>query len=393
MSNARVYLDHAATAPQDKRVTEIMRKIGAEAYGNPSSIHKEGVFAKKILEEARKSIADILCAHADEIIFTGGGTEANNIAVFGTVAAMDTLQKSHIIVSNIEHPSVLECVRELERRGTEITYLPVSSEGIVSANSVKEALRENTVLVSVMYANNEIGTIQPIAEIAKIVRKFRTKNHQLKTKNSLLFHTDACQATNYLDMNVSRLGVDIMTWNASKIYGPKGVGALFVKRGVKLSPQIFGGGQEGGIRSGTENVAAIVGFAEAMKIAEKMKEKESSRLVKLRDFFISEVLVKIPDTVLNGSRSMRLPNSANISFLGADAEEIVIWLDAQGIAISTGSACANISKDGKVSDVILALDGDRIRAMGAVRFTLGRGTKKEDIDHVITELLKLLREK
>ncbi len=380
MSN-RIYLDHAATAPEDKRVLEVMRKISAETYGNPSSIHKEGVAAKKILEEARKNIADILRARPDEIIFTSGGTESNNLAIFG---AMGDVSKAHIIVSSIEHPSVLECVRELERRGVEVTYVPVESDGIVSPKSVKNALRENTALVSVMYANNEIGTVQPIAEIAKIIRQ------RNKAGGKALFHTDACQAVNYLDMNVLKLGVDLMTFNASKIYGPKGIGALFVKRGVKLAPQIFGGGQERGLRSGTENVPAIAGFAEAMRIAEKMKWKESARLVKLRDFFISEILSKTPDTVLNGSANERLPNNVNISFLGADAEEVIIALDARGIAASTGSACANIGREGKVSDVILALDGDRIRAMGSVRFTLGRGTKKEDIARVMRELCDIM---
>lgn len=376
----RIYLDHAATTPVDKRVIEVMQKVGAETYGNPSSVHKEGVLANKVLESARKNIADILHAHSDEIIFTSGGTEANNLAIFGTVH--DT-QKAHIIVSNIEHPSVLECVRELERRGTEVTYLPVSSDGVVSPKSVKDAFRENTVLVSVMYANNEIGTIQPIVDIAKIICQHN------KTGGKTLFHTDACQATNYLDMNVLKLGVDMMTINASKIYGPKGIGALFVKREVKLSLQIFGGEQERGFRAGTENVVAIVGFAEAMRLTEKMKEKESVRVLKLRDVFIHEVLTKIPDTVLNGSVSERLPNNANISFLGADAEEMVITLDARGIAASTGSACANISREGKVSEVILAIDNDRIRARGSVRFTLGRGTTKQDVAQTVNELSKM----
>lgn len=393
MSNVkRIYLDHAATTPQESRVLEIMRKVGAEVYGNPSSIHKEGVMAKKVLEEAKRSVADILHAHPDEIIFTSGGTESNNLAIFGTIENIWTSdvqiknnRRAHIIVSNIEHPSVLECVREIERRGAEVTYLPISSDGIVSSKSVKEALRGNTVLVSVMYANNEIGMIQPIGEIAKVIRQHN------KAGGKVVFHTDACQAVNYLDMNVLKLGVDMMTFNASKIYGPKGIGALFVKRGVTLAPQIFGGGQEGGVRSGTENVAAIAGFAEAVRIAEKMKEKESVRLAKLRDFLIHEILTKIPDTVLNGSASERLPNNANISFLGADAEEMVIALDARGIAASTGSACANISRDGKVSSVILALDGDRIRAMGSVRFTFGRETKKEDIVRTVNELLVIMK--
>lgn len=389
MQNAkRIYLDHAATAPEDKRVVEVVRKASAETYGNPSSLHQEGVLARKVLETGRKSIADILCVRRDEIVFTSGGTESNNIAIFG---AVNDPQKAHIIVSRIEHPSVLECVRELERGGAAVTYVPADSDGLVSPKSVKDALRENTVLVSIMYANNEIGTIQPIAGIAKVIRQFNETRDKGQETRKTLFHTDACQAINYLPMNVLKLSVDLMTFNASKIYGPKGTGALFIKRGIKLTPHIFGGGQEGGLRSGTENVSAIAGFAEAMRVAEKMKEKESARLVKLRDFFIHEILRKIPDTVLNGSIVERLPNNANISFLGMDAEEIVIGLDARGIAVSTGSACANIAGEGKVSHVVLALDGDRIRAMGSVRFTLGRGTKKEDVVRTVRELCDILK--
>ncbi len=376
----RIYLDHAASTPLDKKVLKIQGEA-LEKYGNPSSIHQEGVWAKKMLAEARKDIADILHAQSDEIIFTGGGTEANNLAIFGAIAEP---KKSHLIVSAIEHPSVLECARELERRGAEVTYLSVDSYGLVSPRSVKEALRENTVLVSVMYANNEIGTVQPIAEIAKVIREHN------RAGGKTLFHTDACQATNYLDMNVLKLGVDLMTINASKIYGPKGVGALFVKRGAALAPIIFGGGQERGMRSGTENIPLIVGFAEAMKIAESMKEKESSRLTNLRDFFVSEIRKKIPNVVLNGSAEKRLPNNVNISFLGIDAEEMVINLDARGIACSTKSACANISHDGQVSHVLEAIGADTERSRSAVRFTLGRGTKKSDIQYTVNELAKIV---
>jgi cysteine desulfurase len=338
--------------------------------------------------EARKEIAQILDARADEIIFTSGGTEGNNLAFFGTVSSP---KDSHLIVSAIEHPSVLECARELEKRGAEVTYLLPDAEGIISAKSVKEALRENTVLVSVMYANNEIGTIQPIAEIAKVIREWRkAKSQKLKAESFLFFHTDACQATNYLPMNVLKLGVDLLTFNASKIYGPKGIGALYAKRGTKLAPIVFGGGQERGLRSGTEDSALVKGFAEAMRITEKMKEKESARLAKLRDFFIQEIRAKISGTVLNGSSACRLPNNVNISFPGADAEQLVIQLDAFGIAVGTGSACANISGAGKVSHVLTAIGADRFRAAEAVRFTLGRETKKEDLLYAISTILSLV---
>ncbi len=373
----RIYLDNAATTPIDQRVLLAMQKIATETYGNPSSLYKEGVEAKKLLSEARKDIAETIGANPDEIIFTSGGTESNNLAIFGMVREP---KNAHIIVSSVEHASVLECVKELEKRGAEITHLPVNGDGIVSVKDVREAIKENTVLVSVMYANNEIGTIQPISEIAKIIRH---------SKSRPIFHTDACQAVNYLDMNVLHLGVDLMTFNASKIYGPKGVGALFVKRGIKISPILFGGGQEKGIRSGTENVSGVKGFAEAMKITEELKEKESARLTKLRDFFIKELVKKIPSALLNGSRENRLPNNVNISISGTDAEELVIILDAHGIACSTGSACANISADGKVSHVVEALGFGRNRAASSLRFTLGRETKEEDLVFVLKEFSNL----
>jgi len=375
----RIYLDNAATTPIDKRVLSVMRKISTESYGNPSSLHKEGVEAKKLLSEARHDIAKTIGANPDEIIFTSGGTESNNLAIFGTVREP---KKSHIIASSIEHASVLECVKELEKRGAEVTYLSVSGGGIVSAKDIKKAIKENTALISIMYANNEIGTIQPISEIAKIIRHSKSKP---------LFHTDACQATNYLDMNVLRLGVDLMTFNASKIYGPKGIGVLFVKRGTELSQILFGGGQEKGIRSGTENIAGVKGFAEAMKVAEQMKKKETARLTKLRDFFTAEVMKKIPNAVLNGSKENRLPNNVNFSISGTDAEELVVQLDARGIACSTGSACANISNEGKVSHVIEALGFGRGRAVSSLRFTLGRDTEKEDLIFTANELSKILK--
>lgn len=387
--HVRIYLDNAATTKPDQRVLLVMEEAARETYGNPSSLHKEGVLAKKMLAEARKDVADVLHAEPSEIIFTGGGTEGNNLALFGAVTDP---KSSHIIVSAIEHPSVLECARELEKRGAEVTYLLPDQEGIISAKSVQGALRENTVLVSVMYANNEIGTVQPIAEIAKVIREWRkAKSQKLKAESFLSFHTDACQAANYLSMNVLKLGVDLLTMNASKIYGPKGVGALYVKRGTKLAPAVFGGGQEGGIRSGTENLPGVIGFSEALRITEKMKEKESVRLSRLRDFFVRGIFAKFPNAVLNGSATERLPNNVNISFPGVDGEQLVIWLDARGIAASTGSACANISDTGKVSHVLIAIGVDTPRAAGTVRFTLGRETRKEDILQTVSALQNIVK--
>lgn len=384
----RVYLDHAAATPLDPRVFAAMKPFLTKESGNPSALYREGVAAKDALLLARKKIAQILFAHPDEIIFTGSGTEGNNLAIQGIINSVrekDKEKKLHIITSAIEHPSVLSVCQTLERQGVAVSYVGVDRNGIIKLDELKKALRKETVLVSVMYANNEIGTVEPIREIAKIIRGWR-KHH-----NTLFpyFHTDACQAANYLSLHVERLGVDLLTLNGSKMYGPKGVGALFVRRGVSLSPIMYGGGQEQGLRPGTENVAGIVGLAEALSVAEKMKEKESKRLTTLRNHFISSILKKIPGVILNGDQVARLPNNVNLSIPEIESDQLIIELDAHGVAASARSACKSMDEEG--SHVIMALGRSVVGTESGIRFTLGRSTVKKDIDYVIAVLPQLVK--
>ena len=380
----QVYLDHAATTPLDPRVKEVMEPYMTDAYGNPSSFHSEGKKAKDAIDAARTSVAGVLGAHADEILFTSGGTESDNLAVLGIARAQG---KGHIIASTIEHQAVMESVVHLEKKeGFEVTYVPVDKLGVVNPDDVEKALRPDTVLVTIMMANNEIGTIEPIAEIGNRIQKYR----KAAGTKFPLFHTDACQAAGALDLNVEKLHVDLLTFNGSKIYGPKGVGALYVKRGIKLTPLIFGGAQEKGIRPGTENVAGIVGLAKALQIAEVEKASEAARLIPLREKLIKGILETIPKTRLNCHATERLPNNVNISIMDLEGEALLLYLDAQGVYASTGSACTSASLD--PSHVILALGMPYEVAHGSIRFTLGRSTTAEDIDYVL-EVLPPLVEK
>lgn len=365
------------------RITRITKRLinldTAAGSDNPSSIHVAGVRAGRALGEARQTVAQILDAHDNEIIFTSGGTEANNLAIFGLTKSLKT---GHIITTKIEHASILEPCRQLEREGFSVTYLPVKSDGLIDLKELAQVLRPDTVLVSIGYANNEIGVIQPIREISRV------KNFK---KLQAIFHSDACQAPSFLNLNVNQLGIDMLTLNSSKIYGPKGVGCLYVRRGINLQPILYGGGQERGQRSGTENVSAIVGFAKALEQCAKRREKESARLIKLRDYFIECLLMLGGNSsqqavILNGSRTSRLPNNVNVSFVGADSEFVVLNLDARGVLAASGSACSAHEK--LASHVIMALG---IQAGNAVRFTLGRDTKKSDLDYVLKILPDILK--
>ena len=381
----RIYMDHAAAAPMDKRVKKAMEPYWTENFGNPNALYKEGLIARNAVETAREDIAKILGARAKEIIFTNGGTESDNLAIFGIAK---NFKSGHIITTKFEHHAVLNSCKRLEKEGFEVTYLDVGKEGVINPKDVAKVLKPETILVSIMYANNEIGTVQPIREIAKAIRDFKKKNKS----NFPLFHTDACQAPGYLDLNVERLGVDLLTLNGSKIYGPKGIGLLYVKNGINLEPILYGGEQERKLRPGTENVPAIVGLAEALKIADKDREKESARLVKLRDYFIGRLIGEIPKTVLNGHAAERLPNNINVSILDAEGESIVLYLDEAGVACSTGSACTSESLE--PSHVILAIGKPHAYAHGAMRFSLGRSTTKKDIDYVmkvLPDIIKKLR--
>ncbi|MCC7523015.1 aminotransferase class V-fold PLP-dependent enzyme [Candidatus Uhrbacteria bacterium] len=384
-----IYLDHAATTPLDPRVLQAMQPFFSDDFGNPSSFHALGVRAKDAVSEARETVAVLLGAHADEIIFTSGGTESNNLAISGVIKRWQGEGIPHVITSAVEHHSVLEPLMSMDRKKEiELTILGVDRTGKVSVEDAAKALKSNTVLISIMIANNEIGTIQPIADIGREILKWRKAHASLYP----YLHTDACQATGFLDLNVDKLHADLLTLNGSKIYGPKGVGALYVRRGTKLQPFFIGGGQERNIRPGTENVPGIAGLAKAFELVQADRERESARLTALRDK-LAFGLLQIPKTVLNGHPIDRLPNSVNISFIDIEGEAAVLYLDAEGIMASTGSACASASLD--PSHVILATGLSYEGAHGSIRFTLGHSTTEADIDKVIEVMpgiVKRLRE-
>jgi cysteine desulfurase len=389
-----IYLDNAALTPVDPRVLREMAKVSKADIGNPSSIHHAGVAAKKIADAARARIAQALHAHADEIIFTGSGTEANNLAIFGVVEAYlaknkdKTFSDVHIIVSAIEHASILEPVRQLEKKGVRAEYVPVTREGIIDVITFKKMLTPETLLVSVMMANNEIGTIQPISDIVKIVRDFKNTN---KTAYPLV-HTDASQAVLYTDINLEKIGVDMLTIDSHKVYGPRGVGVLFARRSVllekEIAPMVYGGGQEDGIRPGTENIPGIAGFAKAMEIAVAEREKEIARITKLRDYFFKGILKISPSAVVIGAYTpgdyqSRLVNNVNIHFPDTDHEFLLLKLDARGIMCSTKSSCL---KDEDESYVLRALDPEEGGIRESLRFTLGRYTTKQDLDYTLKNI-------
>jgi len=373
-----IYLDNAAATSVDSKVKKEMEKYFLKEYGNPGSFNTVGLRAKEAVDTARKKVAKIIVAAPGEIIFTGSGTESINLAIKGTARVLKKKGKgNHIITSTIEHHAVLDTCKYLaDEEGFEVTYVKVNKFGLVDPKDVEAAIKGSTILISIMYANNEIGTIQPVSEIGRIARK-----------HNILFHTDACQA-GMLDLNVERLNVDLMTLNGNKIYGPKGTGMLYVKKGTPIQPIVHGGGQEFGLRSGTENVAGIVGFATALEIVRKEKEKEAKRLVKLRDQLIRGVL-KIPKTILNGHPTKRLPNNVNISILNVEGESILLELNEYGICAASGSACTSKSLD--PSHVLLAIGLPAEIAHGSLRFTLGKRTTGKDVDKVIKTLPRVVQ--
>jgi cysteine desulfurase len=354
-----------------------MKPYFSDDFENASALYSGAQKTKQAIENSRAATAKFLNCSSDEVVFTSGGTESDNLAIFGS---LKTFKKGHIITTIIEHPAVLEPLKELEKRGFDVTYLKPGKSGIITVKQVKDALRSDTLLVSIMYANNEIGTIQPIKEISKVIRNF--KNSQLAIRNSQLdiyplFHTDACQATGYLNMNVVDLGVDLLTLNGSKIYAPKGVGVLFIKQGIKISPLMLGGEQEMGLRAGTENVSSIVGLSKALSIISK---KDYIHEKKLQDYLISKLL-KINNIRLNGSIK-RLPNNINISVEGIEGESLVLYLDRKGIEIATGSACS--SKSLEPSRIITAISNEEI-AHSSLRITIGRFTTRAELDIFLKE--------
>src|SRR3989344_2427102 len=392
-----IYLDYAATTPVHPLVKKEMDLYWTKEFGNPGGLYKEGVAAQKAIFQSREGIARALGARSQEIFFTSGGTEANSLAIFGLVE--DLLEKRlflhelHFITSTIEHPSVLECFKALQKKGASVSYVGVTEEGALKLSELKKELKNNTVLVSVMYANNEMGAIQPIAEIAKAIRQHR-KNGAVDARLGSIhapfpfFHTDASQVLLFEKLDVKKYGVDMVTIDGHKIYGPKGIGALYVKNGVPLSPIFHGGSQERGLRPGTESVPLIVGLAKAVELAGKRRVKESARLRTLRDYFI-EKLLELPGVVLNGGMEYRLPNNVNISIPGMDNEWVVLQLDAKGISAGTKSAC--LSEKERGSYVVAALGKNKAVSESTIRFSLGNATTKRDVQYILAVLKDIVR--
>ncbi|KKR29885.1 MAG: hypothetical protein A3A96_01500 [Candidatus Zambryskibacteria bacterium RIFCSPLOWO2_01_FULL_39_39] len=418
----RVFLDYASITPVDSKVEEEMRKVQKKFWANPSSLHTEGEEAKTLLEEARINIARVLRCRGSELFFTSGGTESLNIAILGVLKSQgqffqgsplktlapkgDPLILPHIIVGAIEHPAVLEPIKFLlKNKEVEVSFIYPDRSGRINPESIKKEIKENTILVIVQHANNEIGTIEPIQKISRIIKEFKQKNNFKYP----YFLVDASQSALYEDVSLERLGADLLVLDGIKIYGPRGMGLLAVKHGVSISPIVFGGGQEGGLRSGTENVAGAVGLAKALEIAMKMREKESLRLTRLRDYSITKIIKEIPNASLNGGLENRLPNNINVCFGSGprglplkdfapkgspqsnplDSEFLVIKLDTLGFAVSAASACHTLSLENG-SYVIESL-GRSECASSSLRITLGRDSKKSDLDKFISALKKVIK--
>lgn len=383
--NNFIYLDHAATTPVDDLVFKAMKPYYSEKYGNASSIHSFGQEAIRAVDNAREVVSKYLNCNSEEIIFTSGATESNNFAIKGIIEK-STLQKPHVITSKIEHHCVLETIEYLEKKGKiEATYLDVDTEGVVNINSVHDNIKDNTLLVSIMYVNNEVGTIQPIKEIGNLLQKIN-KNR----KNKIYFHTDAVQAVGYLSCDVQYLGVDLLSLSAHKFYGPKGVGALYIKKNTKIEPFHHGGAHEFGYRSGTLNVPSIVGLGKAIELLQTEEyKKKIKKIEKLRDKLIENILKNIPNVKLNGSRKKRVPSNVNFRFKNIEGESIMLGLDFENIYTSTGSACA--SGNLKPSHVLLALGIPQEEAHGSLRITLGKDNTEKEIAKVIKVLPKIVR--
>jgi cysteine desulfurase len=378
MTERHIYLDHAATTPVDERVVAAMLPYFTEQFGNPSSIHRLGRSALEALDDAREAVAAVLGASRKEIIFTGGGSEADNLAIKGVALAQRQAGRgAHIVISAIEHHAVLHSAEYLQAFGFEVTVLPVDADGLVGPDALRAALRPDTVLASIMYANNEIGVIQPLAQLGAICHE-----------RGVPLHTDAVQAAGSLALNVRELNVDLLSLAAHKFYGPKGVGVLYARHGTPLLPQINGGGQERRRRAGTENIAGIVGMATALRLAEQQREQYAAHCATLRERLLTGLLGSIPHSYLNGHPTQRLPNNANVAFDYVEGESVLLLLDQHGIAASSGSACTSGSLE--ASHVLLALGMPAERAIGSVRFTIGASTTAADIDYVLDVLPPLI---
>ena len=371
-----IYMDHSATSPVDPEVFEAMKPYFTDSFGNASTLYSLGRDARKAMESAREEVALIIGAETKDIIFTSGGTESDNIAIKGTAYKLKN-KGNHIITSDIEHPAVDETCKYLEKNGFEVTYLPVYEDGIVKVSDLEAAITDKTILITIMHANNEIGTIQPIKEIGKIAQD-----------KGIYFHTDAVQTVGKIPVDVKELGVDMLSLSSHKLYGPKGVGALYIKKGVRIEPIMHGGGHERGIRPGTENVAGIVGLGKACSLARENIERDAQKLSNLRDRLIKGVLEQNEDSYLNGHRTKRLPNNANFRFTGIEGESLFLHLDSKGIASSTGSACSSTKLE--PSHVLTAIGLEEVEAHGSLRISLGHENTEEDIDFTISAIKEVV---
>jgi cysteine desulfurase len=369
----RIYLDHNATTPVHPAVADRIAASLRDEFGNASSVHHFGQRAKSVIDQARSAVAALIGGDSTEVVFTGGGTESDNFAIRGAAEALEAAGRRHLIASSIEHEAVLNTLRALARRGWRTTLLPMDQTGIVSPEALRAAMTDDTALVSVMHANNEIGTIQPIAELAAIAHERRA-----------LFHTDAVQSAGKIPVDVKALGVDVLSLSAHKFYGPKGVGAIWIRRGTRLVPMVTGGKHERGRRAGTENVPGIAGMGVAAELARAKMAEEGTRLAALRDRLDERILQAVPGTAINGARSPRVPNTTNISFERVEAESLLIALDLEGIAVSTGSACSSGTLE--PSHVLKAMGLPTHRTQNSIRFSLGAANTEAEIDRVIVVL-------
>ena len=371
-----IYLDNNATTKTDEEVVKTMMPYLLDNYGNPSSIYKLGRENRKVVEESREKIAEILNCKPDEIYFTSGGSESDNTAIRG-IAYSYKNKGNHIITSKIEHPAVLETCKQLEKEGFEVSYISVGENGIINLEELKNAIKPTTTLITIMFANNEIGTIQPIEEIGKIAKE-----------HNIIFHTDSVQAVGNIEIDVEKLNIDSLSLSAHKFYGPKGIGVLYVKKEIKFNKFINGGHQERNKRAGTENVAGIVGLAKAMELAYRELEEHNKKIKELRDYYVSQVKEKIPYIKINGDMEKRLPGNSNISFRFIEGESLLLNLDLKGICASSGSACTSGSLD--PSHVLLAIGLPHEIAHGSLRISIGKYNTKEEIDYVVESLVEIV---
>ena len=381
-SEKLIYVDHAATTPVREEVLSAMLPYFSGAFGNPSGLYTVAQEARKAVDDSREAVARCLSARMSEVVFTSGGTESDNAAVKGVAFAMRNVGK-HVITTAVEHHAVLHACHQLEQFGFDVTYLPVDEYGLVDPDDVGRAITDQTVLVSVMLANNEIGTVQPISDISRVVKAEAARRGQ-----TITMHTDAVQGGTFLDLDVKVLGVDMLSLSAHKFYGPKGVGALYVRRGTPFEPLQIGGGQERQRRSGTENVPGIVGMAEALRLAAEDRESESKRLAGLRDKIAAGIGQAVEDVYFNGHPTHRLPNNVNVSFKGVEGEPVLLGLDFAGISASSGSACSSASLE--PSHVLLAIGRSADVAQGSLRITLGRDNTEDDADYLLSVLPEIV---